>query len=320
MSGIAPIFRKEMEDHFTSVRFVLITALIFMVGIIVTSMVGMGLRSELEGYSKPAFVFLLLFTATGRFFSFTQFMGFFGPLMGIILGFDSINRERIGRTLTKLLSQPIYRDSVINAKFLSGIGIIGLILLGMILLICGLNFILVGVVPGGSEIVRLFLYFVVTLVYISFWLSVSILFSILFRSTATSALASLALWIFLSFFLGIGGAFIADALAPLKEGPSIDPSVLLRHERIQRTISFFSPISVYTDTTSILLDPLRKTTKGLVLMGPLERLSISRFQGPLPVLDSFLIVLPHVVSLVALTLVSFAICYLVFMRQEIRSA
>jgi len=320
LSGIAPIFRKEMEDHFTSVRFVLITALILMVGIIITSMVGMGLRSELEGYSKPPFVFLLLFTATGRFFSFAQFIGFFGPLMGIILGFDSINRERIGRTLTKLLSQPIYRDSVINAKFLSGIGIIGIILLGMILLICGLSFILVGVVPGGSEIMRLFLYFVITLVYVSFWLSVSILFSIIFRSTATSALASLALWIFFSFFLGIGGSFIADALAPLKEGSTVDPAVLLRHERIQRIVSFFSPISVYTDTTSILLDPLRKTTKGIVLMGPLERLSISRFQGPLPVLDSLLIVLPHVVSLVALTLVCFAICYFVFMRQEIRSA
>lgn len=318
MNGIIPIFRKEMEDHFSSVRFVLITALIFMVGIIITTMVGVDIRSELEGYAKPAFVFLILFTATGKFFSFTQFIGFFGPLMGIILGFDSINRERIGRTLTKLVSQPIYRDSIINAKFLSGIGIIGIILLAIILIISGLNFILIGVVPGGQEIIRLFIYFVVTLVYISFWLAISILFSVLFRSTATSALASLALWIFFSFFLGIGGSFIADALAPIK-GSTVDPEILIKHERIQRIISLFSPISVYTDTTSILLDPLRKTTKGIVLMGPLERLSISRFQGPLPVLDSFLIVLPHMVTLIALTLLCFGICYLVFMKQEIRS-
>jgi ABC-2 type transport system permease protein len=39
----------------------------------------------------------------------------------------------------------------------------------------------------------------------------------------------------------------------------------------------------------------------------------------LPLLQSTLIVMPHLVSLVAITVVCFAICYACFMRQEIRS-
>lgn len=63
-----------------------------------------------------------------------------------------------------------------------------------------------------------------------------------------------------------------------------------------------------------------ETTRSLVLIGPLERLSLGRFQNPLPLGQSALVVAPHLVSLVALTLLCFGICYACFMRQEIRSA
>jgi ABC-2 type transport system permease protein len=68
-----------------------------------------------------------------------------------------------------------------------------------------------------------------------------------------------------------------------------------------------------------VLDPLRKTTRSLVLMGPMEQLSISRFQSPLPLLQSALIVAPHLVSLLAITVVCFGISYACFLRQEVRS-
>jgi ABC-2 type transport system permease protein len=53
--------------------------------------------------------------------------------------------------------------------------------------------------------------------------------------------------------------------------------------------------------------------------GPLETLSMARFAGPLPIGQSVLIVAPYIISLIALTVVCFAISYVVFMRQEIRS-
>ena len=320
MYGILTIFRKEMGDHFNSLRFLLISALIVMVGVIITSMVGMAIREELKGMAKPSLIFLLLFTSTGKLFSFVQFIGFFGPLLGIFLGFDSINRERVSRTLSKLVSQPIFRDSIINAKFLSGVTIIAIILIATVLLISGLGIRLVGVVPGVEEVSRLVIYVVISLLYISFWLGISILFSVIFKSAATSALASLAIWIFFSFFVSLGASVLSDAVAPVTQTASgVDAEMLIRHERIQRLTSLVSPMTLYSEATTTLLDPMRKTTRTLILMGPLERFSMSRFQSPLPLLESIFIVIPHIISIVAITLLCFGICYLVFMRQEIRT-
>jgi ABC-2 type transport system permease protein len=320
LHGIFTLFRKELEDHFSSVRFLIISALILMVGVIIASMVGMGIQEESKGMAKPTLLFLWLFTSTGQLFSFVQFIGFFGPLIGIFLGFDAINRERVSRTLSKLASQPIYRDSIINAKYLAGVTTIAVVLVGIVLIISGLGIRLIGVVPGSEEVLRLAIYVITSILYVSFWLGIAILFSVVFRSTATSALASLAVWIFFSFFVGLGAGFMANAVAPISQsGSNVDPSVLVKHEEVKRTVSLLSPMNLYNDATTTILDPTRKTTRGLVFVGPLERLSLSRFQNPLPLLQSLIIVAPYLISIIAITFLCFGVCYLVFMRQEIRT-
>jgi len=319
MHGLLVMYRKELEDHFSSTRFVLLLTVILMISLVTTYMVGTGLRKELEGFAKPSLVFLLLFTSTGALFSLVQFIAFFGPLIGMILGFDAISRERSSRTLSKLLSQPIYRDAVINGKFLAGLTIVSLMLLSIVLLISGMGLWVLGVVPGWEEVGRLIVYLVVSIVYIGFWLAVSILFSILFRGMATSALASLALWIFLAFFMALGASLASDLISPIPPGQTSDPEAIIRHERTRETVASISPITLYSQATATILDPTRNTTRSLILMGPMERLSLSRFQNPLPLLQSTLIVMPYLVSLVAVTIVCFAICYACFMRQEIRS-
>lgn len=320
MKGILAIYRKELEDHFSSTRFILLFTLILMVSLVTAFMVGTGLRDELQGVAKPTFVFLMLFTSPGKLFSLIQFIAFFGPLIGIVLGFDSINREHSARTLSKLVSQPIYRDSIINGKFLAGLVTITIMLLAIVLLISGLGLRLIGVVPGPEEVWRLAIYLLISIFYISFWLGISILFSVIFRSMATSVLATTACWIFFSFFVALGASSVADAISPVDQSAAVsNPELLIQHEKIRRVLSLFSPMTLYSEATTTILDPLRKTTQSLLLMGPMERLSISRFQNPLPLSESVYIVFPHLISLVAITLLCFAISYIAFMRQEVRS-
>ena len=120
-------------------------------------------------------------------------------------------------------------------------------------------------------------------------------------------------------FVALGAGVLADAIAPVSQSTQVDPEMLLKNEQIQRITSLFSPMTLYSEATSTILDPLRKTTRALILMGPLERLSLTRFQSPLPLLQSLIIVVPHLVSLVAITFLCFGVCYYVFMRQEIRT-
>jgi ABC-2 type transport system permease protein len=292
-----------------------------MVGVVIASVVGMTIREEVTGMAKPTLLFLYLFTSTGKFFSFVQFIGFFGPLIGVLLGFDAINRERASRTLSKLASQPIYRDAIINGKFLAGVATIAIILVAIVLVISGLGIRMLGIVPGADEVLRLVIYFFVSLLYISFWLGLSILFSVVFKGTSTSALAALAIWIFSSFLVPLGAGLASDAQAPVVQtsASGVDVEAVLKHESVQRAMSLLSPTTLYSDATSTVLDPMRKTTSSMVLVGPLERISQSRFQNPLSVGESLSIVSPYLISIFALTFLCFGICYVVFMKQEIRA-
>jgi ABC-2 type transport system permease protein len=319
MYGLAAVFRKELCDHFSSYRFVILFALIAMISFITSYMAGMHLRENFEGLSNTKFPFLLLFSTPGALFSMTQFVGFFGPLIGLVLGFDAINRERAHGTLIKLISQPIYRDAVINGKFLAGVATISLMLVSIVLVISGFGLAVVGLVPGLEEIFRLFIYMIISIFYISFWLGVSILFSIMFKSIATSALASVALWIFLSFFVSLGASVMADTFAPVDNQQEARPEVVLKNVRVQETVSLFSPMVLYGEATATVINPMRKTTRSMVMMGMMEEISASRFQNPLSLGQSLLVVFPHVTALVAITLICFAISYVIFMVQEIRT-
>jgi ABC-2 type transport system permease protein len=318
MQGLYAVFKKELCDHFSSYRFVILFALIAMVSFITTYMAGIHLRENLEALANTRFPFLMLFSATGALFSMVQFVAFFGPLIGIVLGFDSINRERADGTLVKIISQPIYRDAVINGKFLAGVATITIMLLSIVLVISGFGLALVGVVPGIEEIWRLFIYLLISIFYLSFWLGISILFSITFKGIATSALASVALWIFLSFFISLGADVVANAVVPVKNQAETPPETVIRNLRIKERISLTSPMVLYTEATATIVDPMRKTTRSVVLLNPMEELLASRFQNPLTLGQSVLIVFPHVTTLIAITLICFAISYMVFMLQEIR--
>jgi ABC-2 type transport system permease protein len=317
MHGIITIFKKELSDHFSSYRFLLLFALIAMVSLITVYMAGIGLTKALEGIAKPKFVFLMLFTSSGAGFSLVQFVAFFGPLIGLILGFDTINREKNEGTLSKLLSQPIYRDAVINGKFLAGVALISVMMVSLVLVISGLGLIVMGVIPGIEECWRIFIYLIISIFYVSFWLGMAILFSILFRSVATSALASMAMWIFFSFFIGLGANALANALTP-DAGESNPDAVILR-SKIAKGLTLVSPMELYTDSTATVIDPMRRTTRSFIQVGFMEQLSMARFSGPLSLSQSILVVLPYIISLIAVTAVCFALSYTVFMRQEIRS-
>jgi len=187
----------------------------------------------------------------------------------------------------------------------------------LVLLITGMGLFTVGVIPGAEEIGRLGVYLLISIAYVSFWLGLSILFSIVLRSLATSALAAVAVWIFFSFFIGFAADIAADVAAPVKDPH--DPEQVVANKRASDAVSLASPAILYSQATSTILDPFRRTHKSLVLLEPMERMSLERFQNPLSLDQSILVVSPYLVLLAGLTLVCFGLSYVIFMRQEIRS-
>jgi len=316
--GLKALIKKELTDQFSSYRFLILFLLILMISLVLVYMAAGGIEENLKGEKLPRFVFLMLFTSSRINFSLVQFVAFFGPLIGLMIGFDSINRERNEGTLSKLLAQPIYRDTIIVGKFLAGVVVISMMIVSIILIITGVGLYTVGVKPGLEEFYRIFIYIVISIVYISLWLGVAILFSVLFRSVATSALASFAVWIFFSFFLSFGINAIVSTMVS-SEGLNYSENIH-KVSSIQQSLSFISPMILYNDSTATIIDPMRRTlTPSAVQLGLMEQMSLKRFSGPLPLLQSFLIVTPYIVYLLVITMICFIVTYMIFMHQEIRS-
>jgi len=318
MQGLVAVYQKELADHFNSYRFIILFALIGMVSLITSYMAGVYLNKELAGKAVPKFVFLLLFSRTGALFSLVQFVAFFGPLIGLLMGFDTINRERAHGTLIKLISQPIHRDAVLNGKFLAGLTMITILLISIVLVVTGFGLTILGIIPGAEEISRLVIFLIISIFYIAFWLALAILFSLIFKGIATSALAVIAVWIFLSFFISYGVEVVADSIIPVDESNKMS---VIDNLRFKNAVSRISPMVVYSEASDVIIEPMKKTTEKFreSLMGPMEYYSMSRFQGPLPLGQSIIIIYPHLIALIAFTMICFAVSYLIFMLQEIRT-
>ncbi|MBC7326404.1 MAG: ABC transporter permease subunit [Moorella sp. (in: Bacteria)] len=310
--GLQVVFFKELADNLSSIRFTILVFLVTVAGVAAFYTAAQNIH-QVAGNGDAQFVFLRLFTtAGGNLPPFITFISFLGPLLGLALGFDAINGEHNRRTLSRLLAQPIYRDDVINGKFLAGLVVLAIVIIALGLLVAGLGLLLTGVPPTSEEIGRLCLYFLVTIIYVAFWLSVSLLFSLLFRQTATSALAGIALWLFCALFAGMLAGLVADGLLPA--GESASPARVLHNAVLKQNLSRISPTTLYDEATITLLNPEIRT------LGPiyLEQLE-GAIKGVLPLGQSLLLIWPHLVGLVAATMLIFALAYYFFMRQEIRA-
>lgn len=312
-AGLGTVFRKELSDHLSGKRFLILFALILVTSLASIYVAGMTIRGMAARAQNDDFVFLLLFTSgKSSLPSFLSFLGFLGPLVGLALGFDSINGEYTRGSLIRLLSQPIHRDSVINGKFLAGISVISIMLISLILLVTGMGLLILGIFPTGAEIARMTVFILLSIVYVAFWLGLSILFSILFRQTTTSALAGIATWLFFTIFVSIIAGVFADSIMPLYQGAG--PQQILRHEILQQYLERLSPTTLYYEATTMILTPQLRT---------LNPVQIQQLEGAipstLPLGISLSLIWPHIAGLIALTFVCFAFSYGIFMRQEIRA-
>ena len=211
--GLLVLFRKELADHLRSTRFLLMTALLTL-----TSMASLyGALSNIrdQATENSEFIFLSLFTTSGNSLpSICTFLAFLGPLAGIVLGFDCVNRERSLGTLNRLTAQPIYRDTVINGKFMAGFAAIFLMVFSLGILVSAIGLLVIGIAPQTEEVLRILAFLLFTVFYIAFWLGLSILFSVIWRHAATAALAGISIWIFLSFFMSMIAGAVADIAYP----------------------------------------------------------------------------------------------------------
>jgi ABC-2 type transport system permease protein len=315
------IVRKELADYFSSMRFFVLLVLT----LIITFLAVFQAFQVIKPGASTEFVFLKLFSSQlqGDFtwvINYPNLLAmFFIPILGLTLGITAVNSERSSGTLSRLMSQPIYRDAIINAKVLAGLFIIIIMTAISFLLISGIGLININLssydlgfglqqigigvpLPGLEEIIRLFFFWVVTIIYGAFWMGLAVLFSTVFRNISSSILSYLGIWLIFGVFL----MFISNF-------------GIVKNFNQFLMISRISPSFLFIEVISLLLFPY---TRGMGIyidiIGGGDSVNYL-MNTPLSLGQSLTVAWPQTIAIIALMIICFAISYLFFMRQEVRS-
>ncbi len=316
MSTFFTVTKKELQDHFNSWRF-MVLLFIILAAITYIFFAAGNIKSAATGASD--FIFLSLFTATAIQTStslipssFLSLMAVLLPVAGIILGLDAINSERNNGTLSRLVSQPIYRDNIINAKFTAGIITIAIVLLTIVLLVSAMGLRMLGVPPSIEEIWRLFFFLVIGIIYGGFWLGLAILFSTLFKQVAVSAIVTIAVWLFFVVFYPIIYISIANMISSSTQAEAI------KNAEMVINLTRLSPIQLFNESMAVLLIPQMRSASQLLQIFSTDAGNYL-LTTPLSLAQSLIAVWSQITISIVLTTVCFALSYIKFMFEEIRS-
>lgn len=314
-TGLGAVFMKEFADHLSSARMMVLMMFVIVFGALP---VGLSLQELRNVTESDPFLFLRIFTSAPQRmpFSFTASLTLVIPLLAIGLGFDAVNSEFNRRTLSRVLSQPIYRDALLLGKFLGGLATLAVALVALWLIVLGAGLLLLGLPPRGVEVARGLGFLSVAIAYGGVWLAVAMLFSVIFRSTATSALCSLGVWLFFTILWPLIAPVLVMAITPtdvaMGMGRLEDTLAMIQ---TQSMLDRLSPNMLFTEAVIGLLNPETRT------LGPMvpSQMRGAIMGAPLPLDQSILLIWPQITGLIAGMIVVFAAAYVVFQREEVRA-
>jgi len=328
MAGTMTVCRKELADVLGSKRYIVLFALIF-------------LMSTMSAYQGAQFIsnstssnFLAIFYGSQFGFSFTTLMVYFGPIIGLALGFDAINKERTSGSLSVTLCQPIYRDSIINGKILAATASLSLLVVSTIGIMCGVAVSILGFGPTLADVSKIGMFMFLTVIYLAFWLCLGILFSTVTKKISTSILMSVSVWIFCSMVIAIVAGLLGNYLVPISmpsgpgfgRGNSTNPfnspelrALFQQRNTLETNIRRISPSYLYNEAGSAILGLIGGGGfggGGFIEIG--GGANPFRAAGAGDLGQALAIVWPQITALIVGMVVCFAASYMLFLRQEIR--
>ena len=189
------IAQKEFADNVWSPRFIM---LILIFTVIVFSF------SYRAGMHSGDSIF------HGSFIDVAQVIAVFLPLMGIALGFDAMIKERECGSLNVLLTHPVFRDNIITGKILGSMITLALVVCVSIVTVVGTMLMISGTEVCLMELNRLFIFTILTYLYLSIFMALGILTSIISKSATNSLIYGIAVWLGLCVVSGLIVASIAS--------------------------------------------------------------------------------------------------------------
>jgi ABC-2 type transport system permease protein len=318
MANMFTVASKEFSDIVRGKRFLL---LVVVFGLVMTAAVAnVYLSATQSAGGRPGMPTGFLRSVAS---SLVTMMSFFAPIMGIALGVDAISGEKEKGTLKLTLAQPIFRDTLINGKFLAAFLAISLATLIASLVNIGGSVLALGITPTGEDVARLMLFMLFSILFAMTFYGIAALLSTVSKRTTQSVIISVVLWVIFAFIISIVASLIASAMVPI----SFQPGQNITRDQNPEMIAAFTKRTAITETISSIT-PNYHFTKiaGYVLQvsvnigmgfggagrpGQIDTRSVS-------IIESLGSAWPNILMLMLVTALTFIASYMLFTRQEVR--
>ncbi|WP_048063628.1 ABC transporter permease [Methanococcoides burtonii] len=139
----------------------------------------------------------------GLFIDVAQVIALFLPFMGIVLGFDAMTKERESGSLNVLLTHPLYRDNIIAGKTLGAMVTLALVVFLSIVTVVGTRLVASGAEFSSLMLNRLVIFTILTYLYLSIFMALGILGSIITKNATKSLIYNIAIWLVLCVAFGM---------------------------------------------------------------------------------------------------------------------
>jgi ABC-2 type transport system permease protein len=219
------VAKKEFADQITSKRFIVILALMLLIS---AFSFYQGIDGFMRGYrgmnSEVRLSIIQIFGFFGTFGITTS-----GAILGLLMGFDLITRERESGSLKTLLAHPVFRDQIINGKALGAFAAMCLVVVLTLIIALGILAIK-GFIPSLDDLIAIAKFGLVTLAYLFTFFSIALFTSTVAKNSSTSLLVAFGIFILLSVAMPMLGNLVAQAV--VGPPPNIGPPPI-PHPQVQ---------------------------------------------------------------------------------------
>lgn len=141
-----------------------------------------------------------------------------GMLIGAALGFEGVTKEKEDGTFKNLLSGPVNRSTVITGKAIGALAILA-VALAIAFIITIIILLIYGMVPGFDDLIRIFAFFIASLLYCTVFYAIALMMSTITRSSSMSMLFTIGI-VFLLVIFSLLAFIFADFVAGSMVGPA----------------------------------------------------------------------------------------------------
>lgn len=282
MSNIFSIAKKEFADLVgePGILLVLIVYVVLIVGSVVYiyDNLKLGMIYDSAGLAKSMLS------------SISSILGVYGSVIALMIGFASIANEKLNNALNTIITKPLYRDTIINGKLLGCICFLTCLFGLAIALYISFSLIIIGGITINA--IPLFLeklpvVFIISLIYVIFFLSFSMLFCLAIKSNGVALMLTILLFLLLTNIIPTV-SFAGNLSVVFRDGGA------QLFEQMMGVILFFNPNGVFV---TVVGDYINYSSSN-VFIGIND-------------------VLPGFIKLFLITIILIILTYTIFMRRDI---